>query len=109
MVKDLYSIITRQDFESEEDTRSLVFICANHPEYSLPFAALTRYPVLETYAEYWEKGNAVQQENARILEVLFPKDKPEEHQEKVILNGRLALQKKFIKKYLKNHPVSEKI
>lgn len=109
MVKDLNKIIGNKDFSSEEDTRSLVFICANNPNFELPFVLLTRYPVFDTYAEYWEKGQEIIRKNTELLEELF-RPVPEGPilsfpEERLTRAARMSLQKKAIKKYLKHHPV----
>lgn len=109
MVNDLNKIIDNKDFSSGEDTRSLVFICANNQDFDLPFALLTRYPVFETYAEYWEKGEEVIRRNTGVLEELF-RPVPEDpvlsfSGEKLTRAVRMSFQKKAIKKYLKHHPV----
>jgi hypothetical protein len=105
MVKNVSQIVKDLDFSSEEDTRSLVFHCANHPEYDMPFALLTRYPVLDTYADYWQKGEAILRRSERLVEALFPNPEmeAEEKREPVPSAVRMALQKKCVKKYLKNH------
>lgn len=105
MVKNISQIVTSKEFTSDEDTRSLVYHCANHPEYDMPFALLTRYPVLDTYADYWQKGEEVLKRNANLVNSLFHKEevRAEEKPEPVVASLRLALQKKCIRKYLKNH------
>lgn len=105
MVKNIRQIVVDQDYTSEEDTRSLVFHCANHPEFEMPFALLTRYPVLDTYADYWQKGEAVLARNEALVLSLFPKQEVAVEEKPETLSGpvRLALQKKCVRKYLKNH------
>lgn len=98
-----------KDFSSEEDTRSLVFICANNPDFELPFVLLTRYPVFETYSEYWEKGEEIIRKNTELVEALF-RPVPEDPEwplpaERLTRAARMSLQKKAIKKYLKHHPL----
>lgn len=109
MVKELNRIIGSKDFTSGEDTRKLVFICANHRDFELPFALLTHYPVFETYAEYWEKGREIIRRNTDLLDELLRPVKeepvPELPGEKLSRTTRLALQKKAIRKYLKHYPV----
>jgi len=109
MVKDLNKIIENKDFNSEEDTRNLVFICANNQDFDLPFALLTRYPVFDTYAEYWEKGEEVIRKNTELLDELF-RPVPEDPVlsfpgEKLTRAARMSFQKKAIKKYLRHHPL----
>lgn len=108
MVKEFSKIIERKDFSSEEDTRGLVFICANNHHFELPFALLTHYPVFDTYAEYWEKGEEIIRRNTELLEELF-RPVPEDPVlsfpgEKLTRAARMSLQKKAIKKYLKRYP-----
>ncbi|MBX2951027.1 MAG: hypothetical protein KF870_00885 [Leadbetterella sp.] len=112
MVKELNKILESEDFSSGEDTRSLVFICANNQDFDLPFALLTHYPVFETYAEYWEKGHEIIRRNTELLNEVF-RPVPEEpvlsfSVEKLTPAARMSLQRKVIKKYLKRHPVKEK-
>lgn len=109
MVKDLNKIIDNKDFTSEEDTRGLVFICANNQDFELPFALLTHYPVFDTYAEYWEKGQEIIRRNTELLDELF-RPVPEGPALSFPADGlsraaRMSFQKKAIKKYLKHHPV----
>lgn len=109
MVNDLNKIIDNKDFASEEDTRGLVFICANQQDFELPFALLTRYPVFDTYAEYWEKGAEVIRKNTELLEELF-RPVPEGSLlsfpgERPTRAARMSFQKKAVKKYLKHHPL----
>lgn len=110
MVKELNKIIDNSDFTSEEDTRGLVFICANNRDFELPFALLTHYPVFETYAEYWEKGQEIIRRNTELLNELF-RPVPEDPVltfpgEKLSRTARMSLQKKAIKKYLRHHVVT---
>ncbi len=108
MVNDFNQIIENGDFTSEEDMRGLVFICANNPDFELPFVLLTRYSVLETYAEYWEKGREIIRKNALLLEEV---DRNAAELPVLSFTGerlsraaRLSFQKKAIKKYLKRYP-----
>ncbi len=107
MVKELNKIIDNSDFTSEEDTRGLVFICANNQGFELPFALLTHYPVFDTYAEYWEKGQEIIRRNTGLLDEVF-RPVPEDPVLSFPTGGlsraaRMSLQKKAIKKYLKHH------
>ena len=114
MVSSLNDIIRKADFTSEEDSRAVVFICANHPSFDLPFALLTRYPVFETYSEYWEKGAGIIRRNTGLLDEIrrqAPDAVPaaEVAKEAVTRGERVRFQKKAIKKYLKSYPVKKSV
>ncbi len=108
MVADLNKIIDNKDFSSQEDSKSLVFICANNQDTDLPFSMLPDYPVFDSYAEYWEKGRLVLKKNKELLDELYrPVPEiviPNSEKEKLSRSAKLILQKKAIKKYLKNYP-----
>ena len=111
MVADLNQIIDNKDFSSEEDSKSLVFICANNHDLDVPFALLSDYPVFEAYAEYWEKSKAILAKNKELLDELYrPVPEaviPVSDKEKLSRSSKLILQKKAIKKYLKNYPTEK--
>jgi hypothetical protein len=111
MVADLNQIIDNKDFSSEEDSKSLVFICANNQDLDVPFALLADYPVFDAYAEYWEKSKAILKKNKELLDELY-RPVPEtvisvSDKEKLSRASKLILQKKAIKKYLKNYPTEK--
>ena len=113
MVTDLNKIIDSKDFYNEQESKNLVFLCANNQDLDLPFALLTSYQVFDAYAEYWEKGRAVLEKNKELLDDLY-KVVPASvipYSEKNTLSkySRLKLQKKGVKKYLEDYPLKEKL
>ncbi len=105
MVEKFNEILQRKDYSNEEDMRSLVYICANNPDFDLPFICLLNYPVLANYAEYWEKGRVVERQNAAVLGQIYRSaEKMEEltfGSPKFSYKEKLKLQSQHISQYLK--------
>lgn len=111
MVIELNNLIERKDYTSEEDSKNLVYICANNPDFELVYALLVNYIVFESYAEYWEKGRDIIKRNSELLDELYRKPNQialrsiKKTKERLSKSNLLSLQKKAIKKYLKKHPI----